>query len=254
MSAAKKIFLSMILCITSIFLSSCEEEDATAISAAQDCLNEMNSSMSKAERATKAASCRTILGTATSAKGFIIECSSYFLEEGFFGSKILEAFERIDSNNGENDALNLMSTFAFESLSNASSASVACGQTDIKTFEVFGDVALSSTTIGNAFPGGLDALVPDDGSAPSLADFETALAQIDSTAEFEALAAPVISMSSNLCSNDDDGSLGDDICPTLEVITNSGASNAVIGQCMKECMSSNSSGNACSADATITCP
>lgn len=251
----KKLFITLSLISASVFLSSCEEEEAEAISAAQSCLNEMKSTMSKSELATKAAECRSILGTPTSEKGFIIQCSSFFLEEAFFGSKVLEAFERIDSSNGENDSLNLMSAFAFNSSSNASSASSACQQTGVKTFQVFGDVALAATTIGSAFPGGLDALVPDDGSTPSLADFESALAQIDTAAEFEALATPIVSIATTLCSGDNDGDLGEDVCPTLEAVTSS-TSNAVIGECMQFCMSSGNSGQTCTATggSSITCP
>lgn len=247
----KRILTPILLVVTAFALSACEEDEASAIAAAQACLNEMNSTLSKTQLATKAAECRTLLGTPISAKGFTVLCSSFYLEEGFFGSKILEAFNRIDDTSNDS-SFSLMSVFAFNSESNATSANNACQQTGVKTLQVFGDVTVAATTIGKAFPGGLDALVPDDGTPPSTADFEAALDQIDTAEEFEALASSVISLSNNLCSSEKDNGFGEDVCPTLETITAS-SDSATIGNCMQQCMK-NGKGHQCTADTSITCP
>ena len=246
-----KILLALILASFSLFLSSCEEDTATAISAAQDCLNEMRSTMTQAELAAKGAECRTLLGTATSEKGFIVECSSFFLQEGFFASKIVDAFDRVkDQEGGNNNALNLMSTFSFSSTANANSANTACQQTGIKTFKVFGDLAKAATAIGSAFPAGLDALIPNDGSSPSLADFEAALNNLTDPVQLEALGSAVVSLAGTLCETEGDGGTAEDACATLETV--SGSAN--IGACMKFCMQDGNKGVACNVDATITCP
>lgn len=247
-------FLALpVVLMTTMMITACEEDSDTAVAAAQQCLNEMNDSMSSSELSTKAAECRSILGTPTTEDGFIIECSSYFLEEGFFGAQILEAFDRVDdAGNSNNDVTNITSTFAFSSTSNASAAQEACSQSGITIYAAFGDIAQMATTIGNAFSGGLEALL--SGGTPSVEDFEAALANIDTTEEFEALGTSVVSLATTICSGNS-SDITEDVCPTLDTITNATSNNAEIGQCMQECMSSDSgSGTVCSINSSITCP
>ena len=254
-SRIHKAILITTLPFFALFLSSCEEETAASIESAQECLNEMRSTLSSTQLATKAAECRTLLGTATSEKGFIVECASYFLEEGFFGSKLLEAVNRInDSANGNNDSLNLLSTFAFSTTANATSAQTACAQTGSTSLSAFGDMASASTFIGSQFTGGLATLLA--GGTPSVDDFKTALANIDTAAEFETLGTTISSIGTTLCSSgtttSTDGLTA--ACSTLNAVTAS-SSNAVIGECITECMSgTTASGSTCSADSSITCP
>lgn len=242
-------YLTLLLSIA-FHLSGCEEEGLENVAAAQNCLNEMNSSMSKAERQTKAAECRTILGSVSTEEGFIIECSSYFLEEGFFGSKLLEAFDRMDSSDGDSDTLNLLSVFAFETSSNATDAQTACSQTGLTTFDVLGSLAATATVISDAFDGSASALFPSDGSAPDLTEFQNAVADIDSAAEQEALGAAVSSLASSLCSSGD-SDFGEDTCGTISSVS-SGSSNQVIGACIVECMNNPNLTN-CTTDSSISC-
>ena len=58
-----------------LILWGCEDSELKNVSAAQQCLNEMNSTLSKAELATEAAECRSKLGTPSTEVGFIILCS-----------------------------------------------------------------------------------------------------------------------------------------------------------------------------------
>lgn len=249
----RKIMIAAAFAATSLVLTSCEEDEASAVAAAQDCLNEMRATMSEAQLESKADQCRSLLGTPASEKGFIVECSSYFLEEGFFSSQVIEAFDRIDDS-GENASTSLLSVFSFKDEDNADAAQVSCSQTGLKTLQVFGELAKTATTIGAAFPGGLDALFAADSDGdgiPEIDDFEAALAEIDTAEEFEDLGTSVTNLAQTLCASGE--SSFDEACPTLNAVT-SASSAEDIGRCMQFCMDDANKGVQCTDDTSITCP
>ena len=244
--------LKIFCIIAALFLTACEDSDeASAIDEAQDCLNNITSS-----NAAEAANCRASIANLTSPEASVVICSSFFLQEGFFGDKILAAINRIDdTSSSENDMLNFASVFAFSSTSNASEANTACQRTGIEGFQLFGDTAVMATTIGSAFPGGLSALfaAAADGETPDVDDFKTALNNISSSADLTALGSSISSIATNLCTaGETEEDVGEDICPTVEAVT-ANSSNETIGSCVKECLL-NGKDHVCTADTSITCP
>jgi hypothetical protein len=244
-----KHWLVLPLTLTTLMtMTACEEEEQERVAAAQQCLNEMTDTMTDAELTDKAEECREIMGEATTPEGYIIYCSSYFLEERFFGEQIIEAFDRSgDEENDGNDLTNVVSTFAFQSTENAALADEACSQTEITTYATFGGLAQMATTIGDL--GGLDL---SSGEIPTLTEFEDALANIDTAEEYEALGESAVSLAESVCGDDDDEE--NEICPTLDAATATG-SNEIVGQCLSECMlGTTAPGNPCSVEATVICP
>ncbi len=121
-----KIFLLLALMITFIGAVGCESKDDQNLAQAQQCLDKASP--------TTVDGCTSFITNDVSPKAYMIRCAADFIRNGFIGSRIAEAFQKIkDNGSGQNvDAMGTALSFmAFPSMDLVNQAQSNCEKSGV---------------------------------------------------------------------------------------------------------------------------
>lgn len=154
----RKLVIATLASAAALAFSGCETSDDRTLAAGQACLD-------SATQAT-AASCATMVQGLTSQEAYMIQCSADFIQQGFTGSRVVDAIKNINSNSSTTDATTgLIAYMIFKNTSpSADHAISVCTSAGSKSMLRLATAAKLATTIASA-AGALTTIDPNSPSA-----------------------------------------------------------------------------------------
>lgn len=209
-------------------LMGCESEEDRSLAAAQTCLD-------VAQTSADASTCLALIESHESKAAYHIRCSANFIAQGFTGSRMASAFERLaaDDGNGPDPFINLMAFLVFskDDLPDHTVDKTVenCAKSGVRSLERLSTAAQLATLIAGTTPSGLESFDPTD---PDLiANMEDAIDSLALSTPLEVaeqVGAIALSMDQSFC-NEDSSFEDEEICAYLDESIEGAENNAELG-------------------------
>lgn len=202
-----------------VLTSGCESKEEANLAKAQACLD-------KATPETVSA-CPAMVANDTSSKAYLIRCAAHYIENGFVGTTIANAFESIKNNNngGSVDAMGVAFRFmAFKTMDAANQTLSDCQKSGVRSMERLATFTSMATLIGTV--GG--ATIPDGGM--SEAEVQSRIANfVANGGDVNQLGQVAVQAEEAYC-NEGSAFEKNEVCKNLSAAVGSGKSLSEIGQ------------------------
>jgi hypothetical protein len=138
-----------------IAMSSCESKEKVALAKAEQCINKSNSS--------NVAGCSNFLEGMDSEKANMMKCSIVYIEAGFTGDRLADAFQKVKSNTtpGTDPMVSALGFMAFSNQTLLDAADVVCNKSNVVSMKRL--VTMSKMATNIATLGGILGGIPADG-------------------------------------------------------------------------------------------